>query len=140
MKRTLIVGLFACSMLLLQEHRSASAQPQTSQGDKPTSAQSVKWESFENIRVLRVWQLESTDTYPQIALARVSNQDFQKFVQDPNALVTFVNKHKVFSKDVRAATPWASLMSTNYAGDPDEWLLTLSHGKTSMMAIASQPD
>ncbi len=141
MKPTMIAGLFACSLLLLllQGHGSASAQQKTSQQDYPASAQSLKWVTVENIKVLRVWQIDGKDTYPQIALAQVTNQDFQNFVQDPNKLVTFVNKHKVFPVDVRTASPWASLMSANANGDPNTWLLTFSHGKLSSMAIASQP-
>lgn len=103
------------------------------------NAQSLTWETYENIKVLRVWQIEGKDAYPQIALAQVSDQDFQKFVQDPAALVQFVNRHKVFEDDVRTASPWASLMSTNDAEDPSQWLLTFSHSRASSMAIASQP-
>jgi hypothetical protein len=103
------------------------------------NAQSPTWETFENIKILRVWQIDGKDVYPQIALAQVSDKDFQKFVQNPAELVTFVNKHKVFEEEVKTASPWASLMSTNDAGDPSEWLLTFSHSRASSMAIASQP-
>jgi hypothetical protein len=103
------------------------------------NAQSLTWETFENIKVLRVWQISSKDAYPQIALAQVSDQDFQKFIQDPATLLKFVNQYKIFDVDVRTASPWASLMSTNDAVAPSQWLLTFSHSKASFMAIASQP-
>lgn len=104
-----------------------------------TNAQSLTWETFENIKVLRVWQIPSKDAYPQFALAQVSDQDFQKFVQDPDTLVKFVNQYKIFDVDVRAASPWASLMSNNGAVAPSQWLLTFIHNRMSLMAIASQP-
>lgn len=104
------------------------------------NAQSMTWETYENIKVLRVWQIEGKDAYPQIALAQVSDQDFQKFVQHPAELVEFVNNHKVFDDPVRKTNPfWASLMSTNDALSPSQWLITFSHSRASYMAIASQP-
>jgi hypothetical protein len=142
MKWRMMVGLFACSLLLLLHgDRSVSAQPQTSQKDYSPAAQ--RWEIIENIPVLRVWKISQhapgKEVYPQIALAQVSDSDFQKFVQNPKLLKAFVNKNNVFPKDIKTAGPWASLMSTNDPADPDYWLLTFSHSKASNMSITSQP-
>lgn len=140
MKRRVMLGLFACSLLLLlQGLRSVSAQQQTSQKDYSPTAQ---WETFDNIRVLRVWKIPRTSDmqeYPQIALAQVSDSDFQKFVQKPDLLKAFVNTHNIFPDPINTAGPWASLMTTNDHVDPPAWLLTFSHSKASNMAIASQP-
>jgi len=141
MKRRMMVGLFAGSLLLLlYGDRSVSAQPQTSQKDYSPAAQ--QWETFENIPVLKVWKIShplGKNEYPQIALAQVSDSDFQKFVQNPDLLKAFVNKHNVFPVDINTAGPWASLMSTNDHVDPPSWLLTFSHSRASNMAIVSQP-
>jgi hypothetical protein len=140
MKRRMMVGLFAGSLLLLlQGNRSVSAQQQTSQKDY---SQSLQWETVENIKVLRVWKSTRTSDmkeYPQIALAQVSDPDFQKFVQNPDLLKTFVNAHNVFPDPINTAGPWASLMTTNDHVDPPGWLLTFSHSKASNMSITSQP-
>jgi hypothetical protein len=141
MKRRMMVGLFAGSLLLLllQGNRSVSAQQQTPQKDY---SQSLQWETVENIKVLRVWKSTRTSDmkeYPQIALAQVSDSDFQKFVQNPDLLRTFVNAHNVFPDHINTAGPWASLMTTNDHVDPPGWLLTFSHSKASNMSITSQP-
>jgi hypothetical protein len=141
MKRRMMVGLFAGSLLLLlQGHRSAFAQQQTSQKDSPAAQQ---WEMIENIPVLRVWKISQhppgKEVYPQIALAQVSDSDFRRFVQNPQLLKDFVNSNHVFDAPIRKAGPWASLMTTNDGGDPPNWLLTFSHSRTSNMAITSQP-
>jgi hypothetical protein len=135
MKRRMMAGIFAGSLVLLQ----AFAQQQTSQKDSPAVPQ---WEMFENIPVLRVWKIShppGKEVYPQIALAEVSDSDFQKFVQNPKLLRDFVNSHHVFDVDINTVGPWASLMTTNDPVDPTNWLLTFSHSKASNMAIVSQP-
>ncbi len=147
MKRMMVASLVGCTLLLLlsQGHNSASAQDQSSHGSYGSNA---KWETFENIQILKIWQLEGKGEkdYPQIALAQVSDQDFQRFIQNPDLLKTFVNAHQVFPVKIRTAGPWASLMgtndsllSTNEPKDPAYWLLTFSHSRTSNMAVASQP-
>jgi hypothetical protein len=141
MKRRMMVGLFAGSLLLLlQGHRSVSAQQQT---QKEYSSAAQQWETVENIPVLRVWKISphppGKEVYPQIALAEVSDSDFQKFVQDPKLLKAFVNTNHIFDAPIKTAGPWASLMTTNDGGDPPNWLLTFSHSRTSNMAITSQP-
>ena len=96
------------------------------------------------IRVLRVWQLQQFEK-SQIALAIVSDADFQQFVQDPRKLKEFLIANKVFpeteqSKRLSEITHWASLMSATYQeDDPDPWLLTIVHGNPCRGAVASQP-
>jgi hypothetical protein len=98
----------------------------------------------KGIKVLRVWQLEQF-AKSQIALAIVSDADFQQFVQDPRKLKEFLIANKVFpeteeSKRLSEITHWASLMSATYQeADPDPWLLTIVHGNPCRGAVASQP-
>jgi hypothetical protein len=144
MKRTIAVGLFACSLLILQGHRAAMGQDASPRPDTPGSAQSPKWETYKgitgDIKVLRVWQIDPPSKTHEIALAIVSDADFQIFVQDPTKLVDFLNKHHVFPSDhVSEVAHWASLMSPTYPGDPDPWLLTINHAKTCRASITSQP-
>ena len=85
------------------------------------------------------------ETPEEIALAIVSDADFQQFVQDPRKLKEFLIANKVFpeteqSKRLSEITHWASLMSATYQeDDPDPWLLTIVHGNPCRGAVASQP-
>jgi hypothetical protein len=117
---------------------------QDAAGAKPAAAQSPQWETYKgitkDIRVLRVWQIGTPVRDHEIALAIVSDADFQKFVQDPNKLVTFLNANMVFPADgVREIAHWASLMSPTYEGDPDQWLLTIDHARPCRASVTSQP-
>jgi hypothetical protein len=140
MKRTMAVGLFACSLLILQGDRAAMGQDAGS-----GSVQSPKWETYKgitrDIQVLRVWQIGTPVKDHEIALVIVSNADFQIFVQDPAKLVTFLNTNKIFPGDgVREVAHWASLMSPTYPGDPDLWLLTIDHARPCRVSVTSQPE
>jgi hypothetical protein len=106
-----------------------------------------QWIEYEGptkgIRVLRVWQLEPKFEKSQIALAVVSDADFQQFVQDPRKLKNFLLTNKVFPESpepLSEITHWASLMSATYQDtDPDPWLLTIVHGSPCRGAVTSQP-
>ena len=84
MKRRMMVGLFAGSLLLLlQGNRSVSAQQQTSQKDY---SQSLQWETVENIKVLRVWKSTRTSDmkeYPQSHLRRFRIRIFKSLCRIP---------------------------------------------------------
>ena len=111
----------------------------------------MKWEECDGpkkrIKFLRVWQLEPKFEKSDVALAVVSNADFQEFVQDPGKLKRFLIANKVFpesdkSKPVSEIVHWASLMSASYPGtnaDPDQWLITIVHGHPCRAAVTSQP-
>jgi hypothetical protein len=147
MKRTLMVGLFACCIVVMQGQSLLLAQD-TSAGGTSGSVQAPQWETVRglsgDIQILRVWALESKFQKSQIALAIVTDADFQQFVQHPEKLVGFLRDHKVFPDDkknipVSEITHWASLMSPTYTGDPDQWLLTIVHGTPCRGAVTSQP-
>lgn len=97
----------------------------------------------KGIKVLRVWQLEPKFKKSEIALAVVSDADFQQFVQDPRKLKNFLITNKVFpesSEPLSEITHWASLMSATYQdADPDPWLLTIVHASPCRGAVTSQP-
>jgi hypothetical protein len=142
MKRTAIAGLFVGCLLLMQAHTQAYAQEKTTAAQEPARAahpKSIQWETIENMRVLRVWELQGREAFPQVAVLRVPNADYIKFLQDPQAFKQFVNRHRIFSKHIIVAGPWTSLSSVEGA-DPDTWTLTLVHGKMSTMLVAAVPD
>jgi len=131
MKRTTIPALLVWSLVFVS---GARGQETPSRTDNPSS-KALQWETVGAIKVLRIWQLDSPDTYPQIAILRVTNDDYQKFVQNPDALRQFANKTKVFPKDVNKVGPWESLSNLNYA-DPPGFVITLLHQRTSMIVVA----
>jgi hypothetical protein len=142
MKRTAMVGLFLSTLLLLQGHRLADAQQNTTPANKTDYADqkpSLKWETIDEFKVLKVWQLEGKDVWPQISILRVSNATYLKYLQNPKGLVEFVNQHKIFSKRVIDTGPWVSLSSAGEKDDPPNWDLTLSHGKLSRMIVSALP-
>jgi hypothetical protein len=145
MKRTLILGLFACCLLIVQGPSLLLAQD-TSSGKNQAPGEVPRWETYRgitsDIKVLRVWQIESPFKKAEFALAVVSDADFQKFVQDPSKLLKFLETHRVFPADqtIKEIAHWASLMSPAYAGgDPDYWLITIEHGHPCRATITSQP-
>jgi hypothetical protein len=84
MKRAMIAGLLLFSLLLLQGFRPAYAQQKTLQTEEHAQSQyrgSLKWEKLENTQVLKLWELAGKDVYPQVA--KLSNQDYLNFLQDP---------------------------------------------------------
>ena len=111
--------------------------------------QAMKWEECDGpnkrIKFLRVWQLEPKFDNSDVALAVLSDADFQEFVQDPRKLKQFLITNNVFpesekSKRVSEIVHWASLMSASYPeADPDQWLLTIVHGHPCRAAVTSQP-
>jgi hypothetical protein len=105
-------------------------------GDKPTS---LNWETVKGIRVLRAWQIEGRNTYPQISLLWVSTSDFQKFLHDPGELHKFVNEQKVFSKDVLTVGPWVTLSAVDETDDKAGYFLTLVHTSHSRMTVSALP-
>jgi hypothetical protein len=131
MKRTTIPALLVSSLLFVS---GIWGQETSSQTGNPSS-KGLQWEILGTIKVLRIWQLDPPDTYPQIAVLLVTNDDYQKFVQNPDALRQFANKIKVFSKDVNKVGPWETLSNLNYA-DPPGFVITLVHQRTSMMVVA----
>jgi hypothetical protein len=142
MKRTAIANVFVCCLLLMQAHTQIYAQENTMPAQKPaqaTHARSLKWEKAEGVEVLKIWELEGKDVFPQVSVLRVSNADYIKFLQDPQGFMNFVNDHRLFSKKIIVAGPWTSLSSVDKAG-PDGWTLTLLHGKVSTMLVSALPN
>jgi len=131
MKRTAIPALLVWCLFFVS---GAWGQETSSQTDNPSS-KALRWEMADGIKVLRIWQLDPPDTYPQIAVLRVPNDDYQKFVQNPDALRQFANKTKVFPKDVNKVGPWETLSNLNYS-DPPGFVITLLHQKTSMIVVS----
>ena len=138
MKRIMIVGLFVCFLLYLFGNRSAIAQGAISGGDNRSSEQSLHWQTIGDIGVLRVWQIEGADKYPQISILRVTTEDFHKFTHDPPALRKFVNDNKVFSKAVITVGPCVALSAVDETSDVG-WILTLVHTAHSRMTVSALP-
>lgn len=142
MKRASIMGLFLSTLLFLMGDRLADAQQSTTPADKTDYADqktSLKWQKIDDIQVLKVWQLEGKDVWPQISILRVSNAIYLKYFQNPQGLMDFVNQNKIFSKAVIEAGPWVTLSSAGEKDDPRNWDLMLSHGKTSTMLVSALP-
>ena len=142
MKRTAMMGLFLSTLLLLMGDRLADAQQSTTPADKTDYAEqktSLKWQKIDDIQVLKVWQLEGKDVWPQISILRVSNATYLKYLQNPKGLMDFVNQNKIFSKPVIEAGPWVTLSSAGEKDDPPDWDLTLMHGKLSSMIVSALP-
>jgi len=100
---------------------------------------SIKWENVDGSQMLRIWQLEGPNIYPQISVLRVSNDAYLKFSQDPKGFMNFVNEHQVFSKDVIVAGPWVSLSSVDQKSNSLDWVLTIVHGKKSTIIVSALP-
>jgi hypothetical protein len=167
MRRTIIAGLFGCCFLLLQGQSSMgqATKPETVQ--KPAALQQpvVKWETVQvgvkaSAQVLKVWQYGIPDDDHRIALIIVSGDDFQRFVNDPDKFIVFLNENHVFWREepVREVAHWASVLraskrqccmpqrqglksgSPSTAGeDPDPWLITAVHGRPCRVTVTSQP-
>jgi hypothetical protein len=140
MKRWIITGFFLFSMVLVEGLISSQQKTiLTGTTAAALSDVSIKWENIDGRQVLRVWQLEGPNIYPQISVLRVSNDAYLKFSQDPKGFMSFVNGHKVFSKDVIVAGPWVSLSSVDQKSNPPDWVLTIVHGKKSTMIVSALP-
>ena len=131
MKRIILPALVVLCVLFLLPSWPISAQQ---------TQQTPQWEKLgEDVQVLRVWQLEGANAYPQVSVLRVSDATYLKFFQDPQGFLKFVNANKVFSKDVIVAGPWVTLSSYVPKGQTSGWLLTLYHGKLSTMLVSALP-
>lgn len=108
-------------------------------GDNRSSEQSLHWQTIGDIGVLRVWQIEGADKYPQVSILRVTTDDFHKFTNSPPELRKFVNKNKVFSKAVIAVGPCVALSSVDETGDAAGWIVTLVHTAHSKMTVSALP-
>src|ERR1700751_1608418 len=117
MKRIMIAGLFACSLVQLQGWTPAVTQDANSGGQNRSYAQSLQWQVVAGVEVLRAWQVEGADKYPQGGLLRVKTNDFHKFTKNPADLRDFVNDNKVFSKPVIEVGPCVTLSSVDETGD-----------------------
>jgi hypothetical protein len=104
---------------------------------KPSS--SVQWQLFDGIPVLKVWELDGHDSFPQVSILKVSNQEYEKFAKHPKGFVEFLNKHKLFSKPVIVAGPWVTLSSVEEEPETDGWILTGIHGKLSTVIVSALP-
>lgn len=98
---------------------------------------SNEWKKAEGIPVLRLW--DDPDVYPQTAVARMSHSEYLSFSKDRERFMEFVNKNKIFGKDVIFAGPWVSLSSDEFESHPSEWMVTMLHGKKSTIIVAALP-
>jgi hypothetical protein len=98
-----------------------------------------KYVDKDGSQVMKVWELEGKDVWPQIVLMRVSNATYLKFFQDPKGLMKFVNEKKVFSQPVIIAGPWVTLSSADQQLDPTMWAFTMVHKKESTMYVSALP-
>jgi len=134
MKRIIFPSLLVLSVLSFLPNGPSSAQPM---GQRMPP---LAWAKLtDDIQVLRTWQLEGADVYPQVSLLRVSNTAYQNYFRDPQGFMKFVNMNKVFSKDVIIAGPWVSLSSFDAKDESPDWVLTMVHGKMSTMIVSALP-
>lgn len=140
MRRATTVALALCSLAALavwgwpEKRIILGAMPESARSGGP-----IQWEAVEGMQVLKLWKLEKAEAWPQIDVLKVSNADYQKFSQNPKALMEIVNKNRFFSKDVIKAGPWVTLSSVEQDDDTDEWILTVEHGKMSTMIVSALP-
>jgi len=101
----------------------------------------MKWEKLDadGTQVMRVWEEEGANVWPQIAVLRLTNATYLRFSRDPNAFMGFVNAHNVFSKPIIVAGPWVSLSSIDPKNDSPDWVLTAVHKIKSTMIVAALP-
>ena len=99
-----------------------------------------KWEKLgDGMEVIRVWELEGPDPYPQVSVLRVSNAVSLEFSRDPKKFMKFVNQHQIFPKPVIVSGPWVSLSSIDQKADQPGWILTIVHGKLSTVIVSALP-
>ena len=106
MKRGLTAGFLLLVMILWPARAKQEGIPKE---NGARAKASIQWETVDGSRVLRLWQVEGPQSWPQITVMRVSNATYQKYFQDPKKFVKFVNVNKFFSKDVITAGPWVTL-------------------------------
>ncbi|MBV8051436.1 MAG: hypothetical protein JOZ80_09620 [Acidobacteriaceae bacterium] len=99
----------------------------------------VEWQVVDGIPVLKVWELNPHDEFPEISILKLTNEEYQKFAKHPKGFVEFVNKHKIFSKPVIVAGPWVTLSSVEEEPETHGWILTGVHGKLSTLIISALP-
>ena len=140
MKAITLLSVFVCFLVVFQRNNAAYAQEKTAAPDtKEHGERSPKWQKLEDVRALRVWQFEDEDKFPQVTILRVTNATYLKLLQAPQSLMEFVNKNKMFAKDVIKVGPWVSLSSVGKEQPPKCWVLTLLHGKQSTMLVSALP-
>jgi hypothetical protein len=140
MKRTIIIAIFLCSLVLLQGQAWAQVKPNPT--GKPAEAQSkatLQWELADGIQVMRLWKVEGASVWPQIAILRMSNDNYLKFFQDPKGFMKFVNDQKIFSKDVIEVGPWVSLSSVDPKDHSPDWAITVLHRPQSRIFVSALP-
>jgi hypothetical protein len=99
-----------------------------------------KWKILkEGMEVLKVWELEGPDAYPQVSVLRVSNAVYFEFSRDPKEFMKFINLHEIFPKAVIVSGPWVSLSAIDQKADQPGWILTLVHGKLSTVIVSALP-
>jgi hypothetical protein len=99
----------------------------------------LEWELADGIQVMSLWKVEGPSVWPQIAVLRMSNDNYLKFFQDPKGFMKFVNDQKVFSKDVIEVGPWVSLSSVDAKDNSPDWALTVAHKAHSRIFVSALP-
>jgi hypothetical protein len=135
----ILMSLLVLLVLVLSQGQ-ARPQQKTIPADKPTAARPnlpLQWENVDGVQVMRVWEVEGKEVWPQIAVLRVSNAQYLKFSRKPEELKEFLNKHKVFSIDVIVVTPWKSPRSLNPKDDLSDWVLLAVHKPMSTVLFAA---
>lgn len=101
--------------------------------------EAMEWKKVNGTQVMKVWEVEGKDVWPQISVLRVSNATYLKFSKNPKGFMKFVNVHKVFSKNVIVAGPWVSLSSVDQKNTSPDWVLIAVHKIKSTMIVAALP-
>lgn len=134
MRRILFPALIVFCLFLLSNGPTSAQQAQ-----KKRMAE-IGWVKLtEDISLLRVWQLEGKQYYPQVSVLRVSDATYLKFFQDPQGFLDFINGNNVFPVRARVVASWVSLSSVVPKDQASGWVLTCVHGKTSLTACSALP-
>jgi hypothetical protein len=147
MKWSIAASSFLCFLLLfqvkVQPRAYAQQEQQTTKEEAKTTdshrKESVKWQMIDEIPVLKIWELDGADVYPQVSILRVSDKEYRKFSKHPKEFIEFINKHQTFSKPVITAGPWVALSSVEQEPDPPCWVLTVVHGHLSTAIVSVLP-
>jgi hypothetical protein len=100
MKRIARISALSCCALVLVVGGTTLAQMKDQKVEMTQSQRPPVWVALsKGVEVIRLWDMaKPPTTEPEIAILRLSNDKYAEYRKAPKE---FVNKYKVYSKDVR---------------------------------------
>jgi hypothetical protein len=128
-----ISALFCCALFLVAGGTTLAQE----KGQKEQKAQTQKppvWVALDKgVDVIRLWDVaKPPTTEPEIAILRLSNDRYAEFQKAPKE---FVNRYKVYSKDVRDL-PACAVKEYKMAGG-NGWIIAEPHWPDSGVECAA---